>query len=78
MIDVTTERGSCPFVASGEELVNVKFFRGTRNDVITVDEIHGQARSAIMQHKMKTATVSEMAPVSSHPVVDVREFVAAL
>lgn len=68
----------CPFSAHGEELVNVKFFRGRRDDVITVDEIRDQAREAVMQHRMKTATVSRLAPVSQHPVIDVSEFVASL
>jgi hypothetical protein len=68
----------CPFSGHDGELVNVKFFRGRRDDVITADEINEQARSAFLQHRMKTATVSKMAPVSAHPAVDVGEFVASL
>ena len=71
-------KADCPFSGHGEELVNVKFFRGTRNDVITAEEINEQAHSAIMQRRSKTATVSTAAPVSMHGMVDVREFVASL
>ncbi|MCW3835449.1 hypothetical protein ACFQ1E_07090 [Sphingomonas canadensis] len=72
------DKAECPFSGHGEELVNVKFFRGRRDDIITVDEIHEQFRSAKMQHRQRTATISKQAPVSDHPVMDMREFVAAL
>lgn len=72
------DKAECPFSGHGETLVNVKFFRGRRDDIITVDEIREQFRSAKMQHRQKTATISKSAPVSDHPVIDVREFVAAL
>jgi hypothetical protein len=62
----------------GADLVDMKFFRGLRNDVITAEEICAQAHSAIMQHRMGTADVSREAPKSTHPSVDVREFVAKL
>lgn len=68
----------CPFSGHDSELVNVKFFRGTRDDVITGDEIRAQEKSALNQLRMKTATSSKMAPVSTHPVVNVREFVNSL
>lgn len=68
----------CPFSAAGEELVNVKFFRGRRDDVITADEIKEQAHRALMQRRLGTASVSKHAPMSSHPVKCVAEFVAAL
>lgn len=71
-------KAESPFSAHGEDLVNVKFFRGNRNDVITADEINEQVRSAVMQRRLKTATVSRMAPVSQHPVMNVRDFVASL
>lgn len=67
-----------PFSGHGEELVNVKFFRGRRDDVITSQEIHEQAHKAMMQRKLGTATVSKSAPVSEHPVINVVEFVANL
>lgn len=68
----------CPFSGHGEELVNVKFFRGRRDDVIAAAEINEQARQAVMQRKLGTATISKSAPVSPHPVIDVTEFVANL
>lgn len=72
------DKAECPFSGQGEELVNVKFFRGRRDDIITVDEIREQFRSAKMQHRQKTATISNAAPTSDHPVMDVRDFVASL
>ena len=73
-----TEKAECPFSGTGEELVNVKFFRGRRDDLITREEIREQFRSAKMQHRQKTATISDRAPVSDHPAMDVRDLVAAL
>lgn len=77
---VSEEKGmvECPFSGQGEELINVKFFRGRRDDVITSAEIREQVRKAAMQKKLKTATVSKAAPVSHHPVINVAEFVANL
>jgi hypothetical protein len=72
------DKAECPFSGHGEDLVNVKFFRGHRDDVITPAEIHEQVRNAAMQRKLKTATVSKEAPVSQHPVINVAEFVANL
>lgn len=72
------DMADCPFSGHGEELVNVKFFRGRRDDVITADEIKEQAHKAVMQRKLGTATVSREAPVSAHPVINVPEFVAGL
>lgn len=75
---MSTEIGKadCPFSGQGEELVNVKFFRGRRDDVISGEEIKEQAHSAVMQHRLKTATVTKDAPRSPHPQTNVREFVA--
>jgi len=72
------DKAECPFSGGGEELVNVKFFRGQRDDVITSDEIKSEARKAIMQRRLGIAEVSKSAPVSSHPVKNVAEFVANL
>lgn len=72
------EQADCPFSGHGEELVNVKFFRGRRDDIISAVEIKEQARSAMMQRKLGTATVSKTAPVSLHPLINVKEFVANL
>lgn len=68
----------CPFSGHGEELVNVKFFRGRRDDIISADEIKEQMRTANMQVKLKMATVSKEAPRSQHAPINVREFVANL
>lgn len=68
----------CPFSGHGDDLVNVKFFRGRRDDIITVEELKAQARSAENQFRMRTATISQAAPVSSHELVNVAEFVASL
>lgn len=71
-------KADCPFSGQGEDLVNVKFFRGFRNDLITADEIKEQARSAVMQQRTKTATVSKEAPRSQHTPINVADFVATL
>lgn len=72
------DKAECPFSGHGEELINVKFFRGKRDDVITADEIKEQARKAVMQRRLGIASVSKSAPVSLHPVKNVAEFVANL
>jgi len=71
-------QADCPFAVQDGDLVNVKFFRGTRDDLITRDEIFGQFRSAKMQRAQGLATVTDFAPRSDHPVMDVRELVAGL
>lgn len=78
MLDQENEVAECPFSGNDETLINVKFFRGRRNDVITGDEIKEQARSAKMQVKLRTAVSSKIAPRSAHPSVNVRELVASL
>jgi hypothetical protein len=71
------EAAQCPFTGHGE-LVNIKFFRGTRDDTISAAEIKGQAHRANMQLLMGTADVSSVAPKSAHPAIDVGNFVASL
>lgn len=71
-------KAECPFSGHGESLANVKFFRGRRDDVITADEIKEQARKAVMQRRLGIADVSQEAPRSEHPVINVPEFVANL
>lgn len=78
MSSLETGKAECPFTGQGESLVNVKFFRGTRDDVITAQEINEQARHAAMQLRMGTATVSTEAPRSAHPSIDVARFVTEL
>ncbi len=78
MSSLDTGKADCPFTGQGESLVNVKFFRGTRDDIITAQEITEQARHAVMQQRMGTATVAHEAPRSAHPSIDVARFVAEL
>lgn len=68
----------CAFSGHGDDLLNVKFFRGRRDDVITAEEINAEARNAVIQHKAGVATVSTTAPLSQHSTINVREFIAAL
>ena len=72
------ETAPCPFTGRGEELVNVKFFRGKRDDVITSAEIKEESRRAVMQHIMGTADASRQAPRSAHNSINVEELVASL
>lgn len=71
-------KAECPFSGHGEQLMNVKFFRGRRDDVITAEEIKEQARKAVMQRRLGIANVSKEAPRSEHPPINVAEFVANL
>jgi hypothetical protein len=61
----------------GQKAVNVKFFRGSR-DLISVEELLKEVHSALMQRKLKPASVSKEPPKSDQPTVKVRELVAAL
>lgn len=72
------EKAECPFSGQGEELVNVKFFRGKRDDVISAEEMKDQARNAVMQHRLGAATVSKLAPASAHAKTNVKVLVANL
>lgn len=72
------DTAECPFSGHGEDLINVKFFRGNRDDVISAEEIKEQARKAVMQRRLGIADVSKEAPRSRHPVINVAEFVANL
>ncbi|KAI94440.1 hypothetical protein T281_10975 [Rhodomicrobium udaipurense JA643] len=58
-------------------LQNVKFFRGDR-DLISVDEIEQEIRSAHVQRTMGLAIISHKFPDSDTPQVDVRELVQSL
>lgn len=78
MSDQENEVAECPFSGHGEELVNVKFFRGRRDDVISAEELKEQARSARMQVTLGTADRSSFAPRSAHSQRDVTELVASL
>jgi hypothetical protein len=68
----------CLFSEHDIEHVNIKFFRGHRDDLITAEEICEQARSAIMQKRMGATIGSKEAPKNTHPSVDVAEFISKL
>lgn len=78
MSRLENDPAACPFSGSDGELVNVKFFRGTRDDLITGEEMLEQSRSARNQVTIGTALVSKFAPKSAHPSINVAEFVASL
>lgn len=75
---MSEERVVCPFSGHDGQTVNVRFFRGTRNDVILAEEIEAQVRHAVLQQKTGTALVSREAPRSPNRVVNVNELVASL
>lgn len=75
---MNTNPAICPFSGHDGATVSVRFFRGSREDIITPEEIESQARSAALQHKMGTALVSKDAPKSANTVVDVRELIGSL
>ena len=70
-------RPPCPVGGLGET-VNVKFFRGHRNDIITSEEILEQARSAVLQHQSGQVTASREAPRSEHKTFNVLELTKTL
>jgi hypothetical protein len=72
------DAATCPLGGHGGPLINVKFFRGTRNDIIDASEIIEQAKSAVTQVKTGVTDQSPKAPESKHKPVNVQEFVAAL
>ena len=76
--EIVIDHPVCPFQGHDGENVNIKFFRGSRNDIITAKEMIEEARSAGMQLRMGTADRSSTAPVSLHPKVDVREWVKSI
>jgi hypothetical protein len=58
------------------KLVNVKFLRGTRDDVISSPEFCAQMHAVSLQKKLNPAQKTAEAPKASHGPVDVRDFVA--
>jgi len=68
----------CLFSRHDMTLVDVKFFRGTRDDLITGEEICAQMKSAMEQRAMGAADVSHRAPISAHAPIDVADFLANL
>ncbi|MEI6485669.1 MAG: hypothetical protein WCO11_05320 [Sphingomonadales bacterium] len=71
-------RPPCPVGGSFGETVNVKFFRGTRDDIITADEILEQAKSAAIQKQTGQVSGSPEAPRSAHRSFNVLELVKTL
>ena len=61
----------------GVELVDLKCFRGDREDV-SEDEIKQQIHSAFMQKRMNRAVIAHDAPRPSVPPIDVQKFVSEL
>jgi hypothetical protein len=59
------------------ELVNIKFFRGTQ-ELISVEDLHQEVHSALVQREQNRAKVSKEPMVSTAPTIDVREYVAKL
>lgn len=68
----------CLSSQKGSKLVNVKFFRGSRADVIRGEEFCAQMHKASLQKTLETADKSDKPPRASHGPVDVREFVAKM
>lgn len=75
---IADQRPACPVGGALGETVNVKFFRGTRNDIITADEILEQARSASIQKQTGQVTGSRHAPRSEHKPFNVIDLVKTL
>lgn len=61
----------------GGHVVDFKCFRGDRADV-TEDDIKKEIHSAVMQRKMKRATVSHDPPTTGVVAQNVREFIKTL
>ncbi|HJW40385.1 MAG TPA: hypothetical protein VJ476_04050 [Rhizomicrobium sp.] len=60
------------------KLVNVKFFRGTRDDVISGQDFCAQMHAVSLQKKLESVEKSDKPPRASHGPVDAREFVAKM
>ncbi len=65
------------FGTGDEELVDIKCFRGNRENVSARD-IEQQIHEGIMQHKMHPGRASAKAPVTNAEGVDVADFVKRL
>ena len=65
------------FDAEGEELLDIKCFRGDRADV-TADDIQGQMHAALMHLKMHPDIASAYAPDSGVKPVEMIEFAKGL
>lgn len=65
------------FGKGDEELVDIKCFRGDRENVTGAD-IDRQIQDGILQHKMHPARASKKAPDTGAELVNVAEFVKRL
>jgi hypothetical protein len=65
------------FGTDGEELLDIKCFRGDRADV-TEDDIKAQIHAGVMQHKMQPSIATRKAPKSGVERRDVVEFANSL
>jgi hypothetical protein len=65
------------FSSSTDELVNIKFLRGSQKHIST-EQFYAQVDKALEQRANRTAVVSTDAPRSTVASVDVCEYVANL
>ena len=65
------------FESKGEELLDIKCFRGDREDV-SADDIKAAIHSGIMQHKLQPGLASPRAPALGIEPRDMAEFVGDL
>ncbi len=75
---MNNEQSVCAFSGHAGKTVSLRFFRGSRDGVITPDEIEAESRSAALQQRLGKAVVSSEAPKSTNLVVDVNEIVGSL
>lgn len=68
---------SCLFSGQDANIANVKFLRGSA-DQIDAHDLSAQAHSAVIQKKTGAATRATGAPKSQQPAVNVRAFVAKM
>ena len=65
------------FETDGEELLDIKCFRGDRADVSAAD-IREQIHSGIMQYRLQPGLASARAPLTGVEVRDIAELVKGL
>jgi hypothetical protein len=58
-------------------LENIKFFRGPQ-ELISVEDLHQEVHSALVQREQGRAKISKEPAHSSAPSIDVREYVSKL
>ncbi len=75
---MSDEHTVCPFSGHDGKTASLRFFRGSREGIISPEEIEEQSRSASLQHRLEKAIVSKKAPTSGNRVIDVNEIVVGL